>query len=53
MLPKWAIFTNSGPCAAQVYKVLRETMMHPDEVDDVVMVGGSSKLHAVRGPGCG
>ena len=31
-----------------VYSVLRDTETHPDEVDDVVMVGGSSRLLAVR-----
>ena len=31
-----------------VYSVLRETDTHPDAVHDVVMVGGSSRLLAVR-----
>ncbi|KAK3273201.1 hypothetical protein CYMTET_18548 [Cymbomonas tetramitiformis] len=31
-----------------VYDVLMEALMEPDDVDDVVMVGGSSRLVAVR-----
>jgi hypothetical protein len=30
-----------------VYGVLRDAGVHPDDVDDVVMVGGSSRLVAV------
>lgn len=47
-----------GRALQPVYDVLREAGVHPDDVDDVVMVGGSSRLLAVRalwfgsGSGC-
>jgi hypothetical protein len=37
-----------GRALQPVYDVLREAGVHPDDVDDVVMVGGSSRLLAVR-----